>query len=140
MHCGPSNTRRRCAQASQFDEAKRIFLEGNPYFLALTLVVSLLHTVFDALAFKSDVGFWKANKSMEGLSARTVLINAGCQVVVFLYVLNNETSMLILGSVGAGSQVRTSVLCSWRRGPMMTEKLLKHTPERASTRVRTQSC
>ena len=41
------------------------------------------------------------NKSMEGLSARTVIINACCQVVIFLYILNNETSMLIIGSVGA---------------------------------------
>jgi hypothetical protein len=80
---------------------KRIVLEGNPYFLALTLVVSLLHTVFDMLAFRSDIGFWSKNKSMEGLSARTVIINACCQVVIFLYILNNETSMLIIGSVGA---------------------------------------
>lgn len=83
------------------DEIKRIFLEGNPYFLAITMVVSLLHTVFDMLAFRSDIGFWSKNKSMEGLSARTVIINACCQVVVFLYILNNETSMLIIGSVGA---------------------------------------
>ena len=43
---------------------------------AVTFCVSLLHTVFDMLAFKNDIGFWKNNKSMEGLSARTVLINA----------------------------------------------------------------
>jgi hypothetical protein len=34
------------------------------------MVVSMLHTVFDVLAFKNDIGFWKNNKSMEGLSAR----------------------------------------------------------------------
>lgn len=28
----------------------------------LTMVVSLLHTVFDMLAFKNDIGFWKNNK------------------------------------------------------------------------------
>ena len=37
---------------------------------AVTMVVSLLHTVFDMLAFRNDIGFWKNNKSMEGLSAR----------------------------------------------------------------------
>jgi hypothetical protein len=41
---------------------KRVFLEGNPYLLALTMVVSMLHTVFDVLAFKNDIGFWKNNK------------------------------------------------------------------------------
>jgi hypothetical protein len=51
-----------------------------PPLQALTFVVSMLHTVFDLLAFKNDIGFWKNNKSMEGLSARTVAINAFCQV------------------------------------------------------------
>ena len=62
------------------DEVKRIFLEGNPILLGVTTVVSLLHTVFEFLAFKNDVSFWKNNKSMEGLSARSILINAFCQV------------------------------------------------------------
>jgi hypothetical protein len=60
---------------------KRIFLEGNPYLLALTMAVSMLHSVFDFLAFKNDIGFWKENKSMEGLSARSIVINAFCQLV-----------------------------------------------------------
>ncbi|KAL4445724.1 hypothetical protein ABPG77_008923 [Micractinium sp. CCAP 211/92] len=84
------------------DEVKRIFLEGNPYFLALTMAVSLLHSVFDMLAFKNDIGFWKNNKSMKGLSARSVLINAFCQLVIFLYLLDSETSMVVLFSSGVG--------------------------------------
>ncbi len=64
------------------DEFKRILLEGNPYFLALTFAVSLLHTVFDMLAFKNDIGFWKNKKSVEGLSVRTILFNCACQVSV----------------------------------------------------------
>eukprot|EP00873_Tetraselmis_striata_P043543 jgi/Tetstr1/463807/TSEL_008622.t1 len=81
---------------------KRIFIESNPYFLALTMAVSLLHTVFDLLAFKSDIGFWRNNKSMEGLSARSILIQSGCQLIVFLYLLDNETSYTILFSSGLG--------------------------------------
>ncbi|GAX82575.1 hypothetical protein CEUSTIGMA_g10001.t1 [Chlamydomonas eustigma] len=86
------------------DEFKRVLLEGNPYLLAVTMVVSMLHTVFDVLAFKNDIGFWKNNKSMEGLSARSVIINAFCQLIILLYLVNNETSMVILFSsfVGTG--------------------------------------
>lgn len=62
-------------------QMKRVFLEGNPYLLALTMCVSMLHSVFDFLAFKNDIGFWKENKSMEGLSARSIVINAVCQLV-----------------------------------------------------------
>lgn len=113
------------------------------------------------LAFKNDVGFWKNNKSMKGLSgegmgpsiqggppsagmappgartlprasacscwtpgaravsshtragcaplrpgplppARSVLINAFCQLVIFLYLLDSETSMVVLFSSGVG--------------------------------------
>lgn len=62
------------------DEFKRILLEGNPIFLGLTMVVSLLHSVFDMLAFKNDIGFWKNKKNVEGLSVRTISINCFCQV------------------------------------------------------------
>ncbi len=122
--------------------------------------------VFDMLAFKNDIGFWKNNKSMKGLSgggegpllgrsdadvhasspralltpwcslrqpnrppllnppppnppnppnplthpptllscapARSVLINAFCQLVIFLYLLDSETSMVVLFSSGVG--------------------------------------
>lgn len=84
------------------DELKRVFLEGNPYLLGLTMVVSLLHSLFDFLAFKNDIQFWNKNKSMEGLSAKSVVLNFVCQLVVFLYLLDNETSWMILASSGIG--------------------------------------
>ena len=62
------------------DEFKRVLLEGNPLFLALTFVVSMLHSVFDMLAFKNDIGFWKNKKTIEGLSVKTIIINVFCQV------------------------------------------------------------
>jgi hypothetical protein len=33
---------------------------------------------------------------MEGLSARSVLINAFCQIVILLYLFDNETSFVVL--------------------------------------------
>ncbi|CAD6260806.1 unnamed protein product [Miscanthus lutarioriparius] len=84
------------------DELKRVFLEGNPYLLGLTMVVSLFHSLFDFLAFKNDIQFWNKNKSMEGLSAKSVVLNFVCQLVVFLYLLDNDTSWMILASSGIG--------------------------------------
>ncbi len=72
------------AQADgESDELKRVLLEGNPYFLGLTFFVSILHSVFDMLAFKNDIGFWRGKKNVEGLSVRTVGINCVCQVGMF---------------------------------------------------------
>lgn len=110
------------SSSGESDEVKRIFLEGNPYFLALTVVVSLLHSVLDVLAFKSDIGFWKDNKSMKGLSARSVMLNAFCQLIISLYLLDNETSTVVLLSSFAGTAIEfwkitkamdVSVVASW---------------------------
>lgn len=90
------------------DDIKRIFIESNPYYLGVTMIVSLVHTVFDFLAFKNDIGFWRQNKSMEGLSARTMVLNACMQVVIFLYLLDNDTSTLILVSNGVGLAIEVN--------------------------------
>ncbi|KAF5833872.1 transmembrane protein [Dunaliella salina] len=92
-------------QEGESDELKRVFLEDTHTHTALTMVVSLLHTVFDMLAFKNDIGFWKNNKSMEGLSARSVLINAFCQLVILLYLFDNETSFVVLLSAVLGTAI-----------------------------------
>ncbi|KAI7733783.1 hypothetical protein M8C21_023333 [Ambrosia artemisiifolia] len=84
------------------DELKRVFVEGNPYLLGVTMLVSLLHSVFDFLAFKNDIQFWNKNKSMEGLSAKSVVVSFVCQLIIFLYLLDNDTSWMILASSGIG--------------------------------------
>ena len=38
-------------------------MTANPYLLVLTGVVSILHSLFDFLAFKNDIGFWKKKKN-----------------------------------------------------------------------------
>ena len=84
------------------DEMRRMFAETSPWLLAVTACVSLLHTVFDILAFKNDISFWKNNKSMKGLSFRSMIINLFFQTVIFLYLMDNDTSWMILASSGVG--------------------------------------
>ena len=40
------------------DSVKEAFLETNVYLLALTFVISIVHSVFEFLAFKNDIQFW----------------------------------------------------------------------------------
>ncbi|KAL3656383.1 hypothetical protein V7S43_018756 [Phytophthora oleae] len=84
------------------DNMKSMFIETNPYLLAVTMIVSLLHSLFDFLAFKNDVSFWKNQKSLAGLSLRTIVLNTFFQLVIFLYLLDNDTSWLILVQSGIG--------------------------------------
>lgn len=41
--------------AKAFDEYKRIWLETDPVLFAVTAIVSVLHTVFEFLAFKNEI-------------------------------------------------------------------------------------
>eukprot|EP00026_Physarum_polycephalum_P004364 Phypoly_transcript_04382.p1 GENE.Phypoly_transcript_04382~~Phypoly_transcript_04382.p1 ORF type:complete len:377 (+),score=58.41 Phypoly_transcript_04382:840-1970(+) len=81
---------------------KRMLMETSPYLLALTFLVSVLRSVFDFLAFKNDISFWRQNKSVEGISVRTIMMNCACQLIVLLYLFDNETSYLILISCCIG--------------------------------------
>ncbi|XP_045187405.2 putative lipid scramblase CLPTM1 [Mercenaria mercenaria] len=84
------------------DSLKTAFLETNPYLLALTIIVSIIHSVFEFLAFKNDIQFWKSRKSLEGLSVRSIFFNVFQSTVVLLYVLDNETNTVVRISVFIG--------------------------------------
>ena len=60
----------------------RRLTETSPVLLGITAFVSVLHMLFDFLAFKNDISFWKNNKSMRGLSLGTMLMNLFFQVGV----------------------------------------------------------
>lgn len=88
------------SMGDEMDDMKRVLSDTNPWLLALTMVVSITHMVFDFLAFKNDISFWKSRKSLEGLSVRSILISFGCQLIIFLYLADSETSWMILLSAG----------------------------------------
>ena len=77
------------------DSLKETLLETSPYLLVLTLVVTILHSLFEVLAFKNDIQFWNNRESLEGLSVRSVFFNAFQAVIVLLYVLDNEANFMI---------------------------------------------
>jgi len=85
------------------DEVKGIFADTNLILLLVTFGVSAVHLLFDFLAFKSDINFWRGKKSMEGLSRKTILWRAFSQSVIFLYLMDEETSLLVLIPAGVGA-------------------------------------
>lgn len=84
------------------DVLRNMLLDTNPYLLAITAIVSILHTIFDMLAFKNDITFFKNKKSMEGISLRSMIVNAGFSLIILLYLADNDTSYMILMSNGVG--------------------------------------
>ncbi|GAA6028148.1 hypothetical protein JCM8097_006882 [Rhodosporidiobolus ruineniae] len=88
----------------ELDEVKRMLTETNPLLLITTAVVSVLHMLFEFLAFTADVKHWRGKKELVGVSVRTILTNVFVQTVVLLYLVDQseETSWMILFSSGMG--------------------------------------
>ncbi|KOB78827.1 putative conserved plasma membrane protein [Operophtera brumata] len=64
-----------------------------------------MHLLFDFLAFKNDVAFWRRKRSLAGLSARTVFWRAFSQFVIFFYLVDEQTSMLVLVPAGISAVI-----------------------------------
>lgn len=99
-------------------------LETNPYLLGLTIIVSIVHSIFEFLAFKNgknatfhvgrlsfprltavsppDIQFWNSRQSLEGLSVRSIIFGVFQSMVVLLYILDNETNFVVQVSVFIG--------------------------------------
>ncbi|KAK7062170.1 cleft lip and palate associated transmembrane protein [Favolaschia claudopus] len=92
------------AAGAELDEVKRMLLETNPWFLGLTGLVTVLHMVFEFLAFSSDVSHWRQKKEMVGVSVRTIITNVFVQFIILLYLIDNNenTSWMILFGSGTG--------------------------------------
>lgn len=112
---------------SEFEKFKEILLDTNSYLLATTGIVSILHMIFETLAFKNDIvsqhlsisprlsidtanssiplqSHWRKKKDNVGTSLRTILANVFMQAIIFLYLVDNSdgTSWMILAGQGFG--------------------------------------
>ncbi|CAG8571160.1 14794_t:CDS:10 [Funneliformis caledonium] len=94
---------------SEFDEIKRMLRETNPILLGVTFTVSLLHSIFEFLAFKNDIAHWRNKEELTGVSVRSILLNIFFQLIIFLYLMddNSDTSWMIL--IGQGISVAIEV-------------------------------
>lgn len=110
---------------AELEEFKRILIDTNAYLLGTTFFVSILHTIFEMLAFKNDISHWRNKKDNVGVSVRTILANVFMQTVIFLYLLDNSegTSWMILFGQGFGI-----VLEAWKITRTVDVKVLPTAP------------
>lgn len=55
------------------------------------------------MSFKNDVNFWRKKKHYAGLSVRTTMWRAFSTIVIFFYLMDEKSSMLILVPCGIGA-------------------------------------
>jgi hypothetical protein len=80
---------------SRMSLCPRLISETSLSLLGLTMLASMLHLLFEFLAFQSDITFWKENKSLAGLSTRTLVTDLVSQIIVFLFLVDNAASLLV---------------------------------------------
>ncbi|KAK9493957.1 cleft lip and palate transmembrane protein 1-domain-containing protein [Lipomyces doorenjongii] len=90
--------------SGELEEFKRVLLETNIWLLGITVGVSLLHMLFEMLAFKNDISHWKNKKDNIGVSVRTIIANVVMQTIIFLYLMDNNenTSWMVMFTQGSG--------------------------------------
>lgn len=78
------------------DEVKGLFVETNMHLLLLTMMISVCHLLFDFLAFKNDISYWRNKDDTVGLSTKAVVWRCFSTSVVFLFLKDQKTSYLVL--------------------------------------------
>ncbi|KAL7061749.1 hypothetical protein AAHC03_0749 [Spirometra sp. Aus1] len=78
------------------EDVRSLFTDTNIYLLMTTVIVSVLHLFFDFLAFKNDIQFWRLAENTAGLSIRTIIWRCLSTSIIFLYLFEERSSLLIL--------------------------------------------
>lgn len=78
------------SSSDSLEELKEILLDTNPYYLAITIFVYILHSLFEFMALKNEVTFWRNLDNAKGLSLRALLVDLLMEIIIFLYLLDEE--------------------------------------------------
>jgi hypothetical protein len=82
-------------EQSDVDDVRRLIADTNVTLLTITMLASALHMLFEFLTFKSEVSFWQKNKDLTGLSVRALFLDLFGQIVIMLYLIQKDSSLLM---------------------------------------------
>jgi hypothetical protein len=82
-------------EESDIDDVRRLIADTNVTLLAITMLASALHMLFEFLTFKNEVSFWRNNKDLTGLSVRSLFIDMIGQAIILLFLIEKDSSLLM---------------------------------------------
>jgi hypothetical protein len=82
-------------EQSDIDDLRRLIADTNVVLLAITVLASGLHLLFEFLTFKNEVSFWRANKDITGLSVRSLFLDMIGQTIILLFLIEKDSSLLM---------------------------------------------
>ena len=90
----------------EMDEIRYFLQDERLYRFLITQVISYLHLMFDYLAFRDEIQFYRGRKNLSGVSTSTAITRLICSVVIFLYLLDGGgTSWVVLLSMFSSCSV-----------------------------------
>eukprot|EP00979_Chaetoceros_neogracilis_P010708 scaffold2561_cov232-Chaetoceros_neogracile.AAC.7 len=114
-------------EQSDIDDVKRLVADTNVTLLAITVMASVLHLLFEFLTFKNDVDFWRGNKDLTGLSVRALFMDFFSQVIILLYLMEKGSSLLMTIPAACGC-----LIALWKAQRGSGLKFVKATNEETS--------
>ncbi|KAH8870846.1 Cleft lip and palate transmembrane protein 1-like protein [Schistosoma japonicum] len=90
---------------NDIDEIRGIFLDTNLYLLLTTLFVSVFHLLFNFLAFKNDISFWRVSDNTVGISLRTIVWRFLSSFIIFLHLWEQKSSLLVSVPMGISTLI-----------------------------------
>jgi len=82
------------------DSFKQMVGGSSPLKIILFYGITILHLVFEYLAFSSDINFWRSKTSFEGLSSSSVTMQACMNIIMFLYVKEQQQTKFVMYFIG----------------------------------------
>uniref|UniRef100_A0A7S1D1K3 Cleft lip and palate transmembrane protein 1 n=1 Tax=Cyclophora tenuis TaxID=216820 RepID=A0A7S1D1K3_CYCTE len=92
-------------EESDIDDLRRLIADTNVTLLTITLLASGLHLLFEFLTFKNEVTFWSRNKDLTGLSVRSLFLDMIGQVIIMLFLIEKDSSLLMTIPTAGGCLV-----------------------------------
>lgn len=81
-------------------QMRDLMANTDPVLLIVTMVTSFLHMIFEYLAFKADVNFWKETDGQvihKFISIKSIIAGIFCQIILLMYLYDEQSNLLVLG-------------------------------------------
>jgi len=78
------------------DSFKQMITGSSPWKITLVYTVAILHLILEVMAVSSDISFWKAKTSFEGISSSSVALQTTSSIIMFLYVREQEQTKMVM--------------------------------------------
>jgi len=79
----------------QWEDLKRAMADTKPLLLWSWIIVTIAHVLLNMLAFKEDISWWNERKSLAGVSLQSLIFNSFSQLIIFLYLMDEDTSPIV---------------------------------------------